>query len=514
VRTQATPPKAGGAATPGSRPAGRARPPLSRRIDQFLLRWQARLDSEWSDRVLPWAGTGLLFALLYALALARADNLSGGTVLATFAQAAWLISTGRGAEPTITAEHLLADHTVLIFWPIAWLTGVLPTVATLLAAQSAALAVGIVPLWRLARRVVHLRVGAAAALSVSYGLHPAIQSLNLADFHPQTLAVAPLIAATYFGLEARWRRFWLCCLFVMLCAAELGLVVAGLGILLILGGQRRHGLQAIAAGVGWTLVAVLIVQPLFGTPALIAPEAFGDYGNSAFGALGAMVTHPFQVLGDVFSEADVRLLVGLLAPLLFLPLLAPRFLIPSVPLQFLYLVAAVPLSGSAGAHHLVPTIPFAFVAATFALSRIGRRSVERVLVDRRVLLALVLAAVGFFALDADSSPYRQPWRWGEAENPVNEAIREAADLVGDEQAVRASPAILPLLAERTEVRPFDASVPNASRATAHVSAVVVDERTTLGWSDRQREAFARSMEIREFELVFDEEGILVWVHRS
>ena len=114
------------------------------------------------------------------------------------------------------------------------------------------------------------------------------------------------------------------------------------------------------------------------------------------------------MLGDIFSESSIRLLIGVLAPLLFLPLLAPRYLIPAVPLQVLYLLAAVPLSGPLGAQHLVPTIPFAFVAATFALSRIGRRNVERVVVDRRVLIALVLAAVGFFALDAASSPYRTP----------------------------------------------------------------------------------------------------------
>jgi uncharacterized membrane protein len=495
------------------RPPPRPRRKLSRRIDQALLRWQARLDAAWADRVVPWAGAGFLLALLYTLALARASTLAPGEVLGSWSQAAWLISTGEGAEPTITGNHLVAEHTPVVFWPIAWLTRILPTIPVLLGIQSAALAVGVVPLWRLARQVVHLRVGAAATLGVAYGLHPAIQNLNLADFHPQTLAVAPLLAASYYGLERRWPRFWVFAVITVLCGAELGLVVAGLGLLLMLGGSRRNGLRAIVFGVGWTAVAVLIVQPVFGDAALVAQDAFGDYGNSAIGALGAMITHPFRVLGDIFSESSIRLLVGVLAPLLFLPLLAPRYLIPSIPLQLLYLLAAVPLSGPDGAQHLVPTIPFAFVAATFALSRIGRRHVERVSVDRRVLIALVLAAVGFFALDAASSPYRAPWDWGRP-TAREEAAAAAAELVADEDAVRASPALLPALAERTRLYLLELPAPNAARATRGASAVVLDEETVGDWTRDDSLTFFRAMAARGWELVFRQHDMSVWVERD
>jgi uncharacterized membrane protein len=475
----------------------------------MVLRWQARLDAEWADRVVPWVGAGLLFALLFGLAIARSASLEPGAVLAGFTQAAWLISTGAGAEPTITGQHLLADHTPLILWPIGLATAVLPTVPTLLAVQSGALAFAVVPLWRLARKVVHLRVGAAATLATSYGLHPAVQNLNLADFHPQTVAVLPLMAATYFGLVRRWSRFWLFALLSVACAAEMGLVVAGLGALLALDGSRRHGMRALVFGVAWTVLAVLVIQPVFGRAGLVAPGAFADYGGSALGVIGSMLTHPFQVLSDLTAEADLRLLLGILAPLLFLPLLAPRYLLPAVPLQFLYLVAAVPLSGAAGAQHLVPTIPFAFVAATFALSRIGRRSVERVLVDRRVLIALVLAALLFFALDAASSPYRRPWAWSE-DGRRDLAVQEALELIDDDEPVRASPAILPAVAERTEVYPLALSDPEAGTATRQVDAVIADDRDLPEWTTEESVQFLRAMGARGWELTYRNRGIAVW----
>jgi uncharacterized membrane protein len=486
----------------------RARPTWRRRLDQTLLRWQARLDAAWADRVVPWAGAAGLFVLLYALALARADAL-GGSVLGRYIQAAWLISSGNQPEPTIGGGHLLAENTPLILWPLGVVTGLLPTVPTLLAAQSASLAVAVVPLWRLGRRVVRLRVGATAALGVAYGLNPAVQNVNLAQFHPQTLAVAPLLAATYFGLVRRWVPFWICAGLGVACAAELGLVVAGLGVLLVLDGSRRHGFRAAIFGVAWTVLAVLVVQPVFGDAALIAPDAFADYGHSVFGVIGAVILHPFQVLGDIFSEADVRVLLGMFAPLLFLPLLAPRYLLPAIPLQVLYLLAAVPLEGPEGAHHLVPLIPFAFVAATFALSRIGRRSVERVLVDRRVVMALVLAAVGFFVLDAASSPYRTPWTWAD-DAEVDAALEQVVDEVGTEEAVRASPSLLPAFAERRRVYELDMSVPAAGRATRAVTVVVVDDRTVADWTASQELAFVRAMDIRGWRLDSRDQGITVW----
>ena len=37
---------------------------LRRRADAVVLRWQARLDSDWSDRTLPWLCAAGLFMLL------------------------------------------------------------------------------------------------------------------------------------------------------------------------------------------------------------------------------------------------------------------------------------------------------------------------------------------------------------------------------------------------------------------------------------------------------------------
>ncbi len=69
-------------------------PPLRRRLDILVLRWQARLDAEWADRVLPGATTALLFVWLSALSLARHRGVETGMELATWQQASYLINDG------------------------------------------------------------------------------------------------------------------------------------------------------------------------------------------------------------------------------------------------------------------------------------------------------------------------------------------------------------------------------------------------------------------------------------
>jgi uncharacterized membrane protein len=488
---------------------GRPPPTLRRRLDNVWLRWQARLDAAWADRFLPWAVAVVLALVLGLLAVARARALGGGTDLATFLQASWLIRNGHDADLTLTGNHLLAEHLPVAFYPVAMATRWLPAMPLLLGLQATSLAFGVVPVWRLARRVASLRVGAAAAVVFAYALHPIVSGLDLSDFHPETLAVAPMLAATSYALQGRPRRFAALALLALLWNGDLGIVVAGLGVLLILEGRGRLGSWSIVGGLGYTSLALLVVQPRFGTAGLVAPGAFADYGSSALDVLISMVANPIRVVADVVAEPNLRVLVLLLAPLLFLPVLAPRYLLPAVGLQALYFVADVPESGVHAAPFAIPALVFCFVAAPFALARIGRRSIERVLVDPRVLVAMVVATVGFFAVDAGTSPYERPWNW--SRDPTDEARVDAADLVDDDDAVRAATSMLALLAERRFVDVLETGAePDPETAGRGVDVVVFDDELAPDWTIGDRVDFADGMAAQGFVLVYRSRGITVY----
>lgn len=477
-----------------------------------MMRWQARLEAGWADRYIPWIAAGILSILYFTLAEARVRSLDAGGDIAAAAQGVWLIGHGHSPDLTITGTHLLAQHLPIGMYPVAYLTRVLPAIPTLLALQALGLALGVVPLWAIARRIAGLRVGAAVALTVAYGASPTLNNLNLSDFHPAAIAVAPLLGATYLALRGRWRSFAIVSASSVIWSAELALVVAGIGVLIFLQGERRVGRWTIGLGFGWTVLAVLVLEPRFGSTGFIAPGAFKAYGSNAFSIAGGMLIHPHKVLGDLLDEENIRLIVALLAPLLFLPVLAPRYLVPALPLQALYLVADVPVRGNGTNEFGLPLTVFAFVAATFALARMGRRSIERVVVDRRVLIALTVAAIGFFCTEALNSPYDRPWNWGR-EDAADHARHEVVTAISAPTSVRSSATVLPLLAERPRVYALGAA-PDAVAATRDEVARVIVTDQDVAWSTEEWRTFSSGMALQQFVLTYDRDGVRVYTRLS
>jgi uncharacterized membrane protein len=242
--------------------------------------------------------------------------------------------------------------------------------------------------------------------------------------------------------------------------------------------------------------------------------AFQDYGSTAMGALGGLLLHPFQALGDLFDQQNFQILVMLFAPVFFLPLVAPRYLLPVVPLECLYLIANVSEDRVARPEHTIAITAFVFLATAIGLSKIGRRSVERVNVDRRVLMALLFASVIFFIQDSPASPYEEPWAWG-ARDVTDQARLDAADLVPEDDSVRASPTLLPLLAERPALYELDTTEnPHVRRAAEDVDAIVFDAEAAPDWDDDDRRRFQTGLEELGFEEVFAEAGITVYERAS
>lgn len=419
------------------------------RVDRIVLRLQGRVDTPAYDQWLPWGFAGLNAALLILLVLARYNSLDLGTETAKYAQATWQIGEGLRPETTLAGGHVVADQGSLILYPLGVLTAVLPRTATLLVLKSLALAVTIVPLWRIGRRHGRLGIGATSAVVFAYSIYSAVHAMNAADFVPAVLAVPALMWAVLFGFEEKERLAVLAAVFALCCRADLGIAIAGLGLLLLLEGKKRVGLSATLLGIGWSLISMYALQRWLGDGYAFL-EPYSEFGGTPATALWGILSHPLRFAGIVFAELNFFSVVTLLAPVLFLPLTAPRYLMPAVPLYVLYIGADVPVGRLRESAQTVPMTVFVFVATVFALNRSGRVLVKQVRVDRRVLLALLLTSMVFFARDSVTSPYAAPWQWGETDIS-DDVRREAVDLIPENEPVRASKSVLPLLSERLGV---------------------------------------------------------------
>ncbi|MEZ5228451.1 MAG: DUF2079 domain-containing protein [Acidimicrobiales bacterium] len=347
---------------------------------------------------------------------------------------------------------------------------------------------------------------------MAYAFYPAVHELALDDFHPEAFAVPGLIAMVYLGASEELGGL----LGVRYVRARLPAQITAWPLRsgdssMLSEGKRRPGLWTIGVGTFWALGLLLVVQPVLSGSVV---RQYGTYGDSLGEAIIQMVTHPIELLSYLTSQSNVTILVGLLAPVIFLPLLSLRHLAPALPLGALYLVTADGDAAFSERYGLLTA--FVFIASTFALARLGTMGVDRVFVDIRLLLSLVAASILLFINDAPSSPYSEPWSWSE-QTATDRSITEAVALLTSDDAVRTTPSAVAPLAERSWLHVLDTSQqPQILSAVYQVRAVLIveDDLPPLPDDDRviQRESFDAGMRTQGYDLIYSDvtNGVLLY----
>ncbi len=503
-------------------------PSLRRRWERFILAAQGRLDDDATDRVLPWVSVGIVFTVLLALDAAAIRSIEGGSGLAPWLQASWRRQNGGvgipvgGADPAQGAWSFISE-------PILWITRWIPPEAVFSVVQAAAIALAIVPLWRLARTEARLRVGASMVVLVAFALAPTLHRANLSAFHPEVIALPCLLWAYLHARQEHWKRYGVLVLVILSCRADLGLTVAAMGLLLVLIGKRRPGMITVAVGVSWSILAVVVLRPSAPDRTLTPSGEFVARSITPLAVFPRLLFDPLFELRELAARPSVLFLVVVLSPLLFLPLMAPRSLIVALPALLLAMIAdrAVQrvaqqgvLDLSPAAAHIAPAMAFVFVALVFALERIGEQSVSRVNVDRRVLIALLVGASLLFVAEAPTSPYERPWEWG-SQDALDGARRSAAERIGDEESVAASPTVSVLVAQRASLaelppNPNDFTAFRVNQLAGSSGAIIFDT-TPLDpqtgdpqWTTSQIELFVSRLEDRGFAIAYQAEGIYLF----
>ena len=444
-----------------------------------------------------------------SLAVLRHRSFATGRFdLGNMVQAVWSTANGdplavtnlAGEQTTRLASHF--DPILVLLAPL-WLLW--PSPELLLVVQAVALALGALPVYRLAHK--HLeseRAGLGFALA--YLLFPATQWVALSDFHPVAFACPLLLFAFWFLDEDRLVAFAIVAALACTTKEEIPLAVAGLGLWYALARRRRvAGLAIAVAGVAVAGLALGVVQHFNDGGGPFAGR-YDEVGGSPTGILKTLVTDPLAIAKAVFDQDGLLYALTLLAPLAFLPLAAPLALLPALPDLALNLLSSTDTQTSIHFHYVAPIVPGLFAAAIFAAARLERPVV-------RPLVAVVLASN--FVLGAIPL-------WGAI--PGGEDLQASAALISDHDrtATRALRAI-----------PDEAVVSASNSLGAHLSArrrilsfpvrldatwIAVDERSP-GYLDRfapgpYARAIARLRTDPEWRRVFAEDGVLVFRRES
>jgi uncharacterized membrane protein len=412
-----------------------------------------------------------------------------GFDLGIYDQGTWLLSRPRAPFVTIRGLDLFGQHASYILVLVAPLYRIWADPRLLLLLQVLFLAVPAVVVYRLgARHLGHPVAGLAVA--IAYLAYPGVQWAITWQFHPEAIA-AGLLALAVLAADRRDHRAMAVLLaLAALCGEEVGLVVAGFGVLLVGGGRRAVGWRTAGAGLAWFLLATYVLIPAAGgRQTLLFETAYGITGSGPRALLAGLPTMAGHALQTGLANDGLAYLLLVFVPLLGLPLLAPRWLWPVAPPLLLNLAAVQPEHHQIRFHYLATAAPLLAAGAVAGLAAVRRRR-RRLLAPLLVLLVLV---AGFM-----------DWRFGPApwsREPVaipsgatDAARRQALALVDPDAPVSAHYNLVPHLAHRSKVYEF----PNPFRAVnwgvtgdthppaaAEAVRFVVVQRDLLGEEDRK-----------------------------
>ena len=326
--------------------------------------------------LLLWSAIGAWTAGFTALSILRQDAFNTGRFdMGNMVQAVWATAHGHPLEVTsLQGEQIsrLASHTDAILAAFAPLWWIWPSPDMLLTVQAAAVALGAVPVFWLARK--HLgSEHAGLGFALAYLLYPATEWLTLNEFHPVALACPLLLYAFWYLDEGRLLPFALFALAALTTKEEIPLVIAGFGAwYAIARGRRLVGAAVLVLGALATYLAVEVVVPHFSGAASSFYSRYEQVGGSPGGVIKTAFTHPLRLVEKAFGVRGLRYLGELLVPLGGLWLLAPVALIAALPEVVLNLLSRATTQSSIHFHYTAGLIPPLFAASVLGAAALSR----------------------------------------------------------------------------------------------------------------------------------------------
>ena len=350
------------------------------------------------------------------------------------------------------------------------------------------------------------------ALGIAFLLHPALQFFMSELFHPEVLAITPLLCAYYCSVRKRWG--WFACFAVLaVCWKEdIALAVAILGLVIALRGDRRVGLITAGAALAWFFVWIAALFPLLNDGKVQNEALYADVGGSPGGVVRTAFSHPSRLGSRLVSDESANYAWKLLAPFGLVSLAAPLLLLLGAPQAFLNLITNVPWTKTITFHYAA--LPFAAVtiAAVEGVAFLARRIQWRDAagIDRGGRARVLAGRDRSRGVRRRSAPSTATGSGRSTRSRSFEQRAPAVAMIPDDAVVSATYNLVPHLAHRAEIYSFPNPWQSKNfgidgeprRSGTRVEWIVVD-RDVL---DTETRALLQGfVDDRTFRVVFDED---------
>jgi uncharacterized membrane protein len=475
-------------------------------------------------------------------------------------QGIWLSSRGRSPFVTVRGLDYFAHHVNLIslaFAPFYWL-GAGPHF--LIVVHTAVVALGAVPLWLLARDRLG-RPWLALVVPLAYLLHPAVHWVTWWAYHPDSLAITPLLFAWWLATRRSWGWFAVAVAVALACKEDVALSVVMLGLLVafwlrpsvdrapapeaahngpaaayvapdpaVTAGRaetrrraamarsqrRRIGLAAAAVGAAWYIVATRVIIPW-------RNNGYGPFYDSFFPSLGRSipevlwnaVRHPSRVLHLARLPDRLQYYRQMFGPVGLLPLFALPALLVSAPQFGVNITAQVVQGATIKSQYASLPLVAVFLATVEGLAWLATDSRHRVFVPIAAAVLALSSLAG--AYQWGLSPFGRQFHTGVwvAHNDRAPQLHHAIGLIPSQAGVSVTYYMTPQMTHR----PFVFEFPNpwvskyygrkdGDRGDPTKVGWLLIVRPTLDASDSQ--LFDQLVGPgRQFGIVYDDNGVVV-----
>lgn len=434
-----------------------------------------------------------------------------GFDLGIYDQGIWLTSRLHDPFMTVRGLNLYGHHFDAIFLLIApfyWF-GAGPIF--LLVMQVLAQASGALAVYLLARDRFDGERWLAVAMAAVLLLNPTYEYLTWEFFHPDALAIAPLLFAYWAAREKRWGWFAVAGTLAISCKEDVALALFMLGVLTWFRGDRRVGTVVAAISAAWFVFVTRVFIPAFNGIGPYYDSFFGEFGDGAGEVVRNVLTRPGQVWETVTRTDRASYYWRMGAPFAFIFLAAPESLLIGAPVLAVNVLTSVPYARDLRYHYSSLLVAGVTVATVEAIARLGRRASARSFFVGVVLAASVATSTMWgaapWSADYDSGiwPLRRDAR--------HELKVTAIDLIPGGAATSAIYSFVPHLTHRDRIYEFPVPWCNVNWG---VRGENLDDPSAVEWiavdtyllGEADREMLANLL-ADEFTARLDRDGIIV-----
>jgi uncharacterized membrane protein len=331
--------------------------------------WQAKdIPTKTAQRVmfLVCVLQGLFYFLTYIYGY---YNFSiGATDLTAFAQSLWNITHAQTPYLSVQETHFLRDHFSLIWYGIAQVFRLWPSIEWLVLLSTLHVAMAGYIVYAFSRNILKSE-WLGLALGISYLINPYTQLGQIAAVHAESFTIVWLGFSLYALQQRKWLWFGIASAIAMLGKEDVGLYYVGVGVYLAMVEKKRWlGIITALTGFGWTVLALKVFMPHFGPDTIQLMQRFyGDLGNDLFSILKNIGLHPWLLITTLLTAEKIMTLFYLLAQTGFLVVLSGWAILPLGMAIGLKLLTNYSAMNHLWDHHSLHILPFFYFASALGV---------------------------------------------------------------------------------------------------------------------------------------------------